>query len=140
VPSRIVRHYDEAVANYQDGRWQSATQIAGVVLEGVVKDLLEQAGATSSGRLADDLKSIAGKVELTRPLTDAADALRLVRNLASHYDQRGEVTEDLASEMLDLLDTVLQYLLLVPAQASRLKDRLRQDGLADGIGAAVSSD
>lgn len=140
VPERIVRHYAEAIANYESGRWQSATQVAGVVLEGVVKDQLDRAGASSSGRgLGEDLKLVAQNVELALPLTDAADALRLVRNLASHYDQRGEVTEDLASEMFDLLDTVLQYLLLVPAQVSRLKDRLRQDESADDPASARST-
>lgn len=48
-------------------------------------------------------------------------------NVASHFDEGREITEEIASETLDLLEAFIEYLVLLPARTHRLTELLEQE-------------
>ena len=57
---------------------------------------------------------LAEQHDLEAPIRRLGDALRAGGNLASHFDDRGDVTPELATEMLDLLDAFIEYFVILP--------------------------
>jgi hypothetical protein len=130
VPARVLGAYREVNAAYEYHMWRAAAQQGRVVLEGVVKTLLVQAGVPREevpGNLAQALLMLATRHDLGAPIRNLGDALRLGGNLASHFDDRGDVTPELADEILDLLDSFIEYFIVLPN---------RVDGLMRGLDAA----
>lgn len=124
LSDRLVADYNEALASYSHGLWRGAAQQARTVLEGVVATILDSFGVPIEGPLAARLNLLAEKADLAKPIGDVGDVLREGGNLASHFDERSGIDELLASQMLDLLDAFIEYLILLPTQVARLKERL----------------
>ena len=73
-------------------------------------------------QLLNDLKE---KVDLTKPLTSLADALREGGNLGAHFDDlEGEPDEAAASQMLDFPDYLMDYLYVVPAKVESSRNMI----------------
>jgi hypothetical protein len=115
VPTRVLEAYQEVAAAFGYRLWRAAAQHARVALEGVVKTLLIDAGVDHPPpNLAQDLLLLAERHDLGAPIRSLGEALRAGGNLASHFDDRGDVTPELATEMLDLLDAFIEYFILLP--------------------------
>ena len=100
--------YAEVQAAYGYRIWRSATQQARVVLEGMVKTLLNEAGIDEVPNNLSRASFVGRNRHLGVPIRQLGDALRAGGNLASHFDDRGDVTEELAVEMLDWLDAFIE--------------------------------
>jgi hypothetical protein len=117
VPNRVIEAYQEGAAAYGYRMWRAAAQHARVTLEGVVKTMLISAGVDQPPpNLAQDLLLLAEKHDLGAPIRSLGEALRAGGNLASHFDDRGDVTAELATEMLDLLDAFIEYFVVLPSR------------------------
>ena len=84
-----------------------------------------QVGARSG--LAELLQRLAETVDLAKPINDVSRVLKDGGNVASHFDAAKDVTHEMAAEMLDLLDALLDYLILTPQAVERLRERLEDE-------------
>jgi hypothetical protein len=129
LPPDLVGTYHDAIESYHSGIWRGAIGQARVVLEGVVKTLLSDIeGSPVDPRvsLAQLFDRLADKKDLATPIKDVSQVMRAGGNIASHFEAGREISTEMATEMLDLLDAFLDYLLLLPEQVERLRKRLEQ--------------
>jgi hypothetical protein len=120
--------YTDAAGSLRDGRWSAAVSEARRTLEGLVKHLLKDRGATTSDRLQQLIEKLASTVDLTRPLMDTAHTVRQGGNVGAHFDTEILADEPLANELLALVEAFVEYLLLLPSRVASLRDHL--DGAA----------
>lgn len=121
--------YDEATTTLTDGHASSATIQARRTLEGLVKHLLQDVGQEASLRapLNQLIKTLAKHLDLAKPLTDTAHAVREGGNLGAHYDVRTTATPDLARKTVELIEAIADYLLVLPQKVEELRALLEQD-------------
>jgi hypothetical protein len=122
LPRRLVADYRSALESYQHGLWRGAAQHARIVLEGVVKHLLTSGEGASKRPIPGKQMSLAGSIQflaehtdLAKPIRDVAEVMREGGNVASHFDDRRDVNRTMATDMLDLLDAFVDYLVLLGA-------------------------
>jgi hypothetical protein len=121
VSSRVLSTYADVGVAYGYHMWRAAAQQARVALEGIVKMLLNDAGVDAvPNNLSQELLLLAEKHDLGAPIRRLGDALRAGGNLASHFDDRGDVTPELATEIVDLLDAFIQYFIILPNRVEAL--------------------
>jgi Domain of unknown function (DUF4145) len=127
LPPGLAHTYSDAIESYNHGLYRGAAGQARVVLEGAVKTLLtdiEGSPVDPREALARLLDELGKKKDLAKPIKDVSQVMREGGNLASHFNEDKPIGPDLATEMLDLLDAFLDYLLLLPQMVERLRDRL----------------
>jgi len=118
VPSEIAKAYASTVNVYNAGEWTATAVCCRRVLEGVAKNLLPE--DMQKKPLAHQLNDLKTKVDLAKPLTSLADALRKGGNLGAHFDLEREPDEATASQMVDLLEYLMEYLYVLPADVESL--------------------
>lgn len=133
--------YEEAFANHSDGRWSSAVVQARRTLEGVVRDLL---GSPPEERrmLGALLKDLAEEDGLADPLLATAEVVKDGGNIGGHLDYQRPADERLSTDALLLLDSIVQYLLVLPVRVELLRahiDGTAADDVAEGAGDEASS-
>jgi hypothetical protein len=143
VPPEIGRAYAATVAAFNAGLWPATGACCRRVLEGVAKNRL---GEDSRGRrLVQLLNDLKAKVDLiTEPLASLADALREGGNLGAHFDDlERESDQAAASQMLDFLDYLMDYLYVLPAKVESFRKMIgsqNQGATATPVDRAQESD
>jgi hypothetical protein len=121
----LIRDYRGALDSYEAGLWRPAASYARTIFEGIVKALLpESEKFDRNGRplsLATLFERLATSRDLAQPIKNVGDVLREGGNLASHFEEGVEITPELATEVLDLLDSMMEYLFVIPRRVDRLK-------------------
>jgi hypothetical protein len=132
VPPEIGRAYVATVAAFNAGLWPATGACCRRVLEGVAKHRL---GEDSRGRrLVQLLNDLKVKVDLAKPLTSLADALREGGNLGAHFDDlEREPDQAAAGQMLDFLDYLMDYLYVLPAKVESFRNMI--GGQSEGAAA-----
>ena len=74
--------------------------------------------------LAEQIKQLKDKVDLTKPLTNLSDGVRAGGNLGAHFNEDREPDRELVEAMLDLLEYLMEYVFTLPAMTQRLDKRL----------------
>jgi len=123
VPPEIGRAYAATIAAFNAGLWPATGACCRRVLEGVAKHRL---GKDSRGRrLVQLLYDLKEKVNLAEPLTSLADALREGGNLGAHFDDlEREPDQATASQMLDFLDYLVDYVYVLPAKVQSFRNMI----------------
>jgi hypothetical protein len=91
-------------------------------LEGLVSYQLGEEGIKEP--LADQLKALSGKRDLTEPLIHLANKVRMGGNFAAHFNLEKEPDKEIAEIMLDLLDFFVEYFYAMKDKAARLEGRI----------------
>lgn len=118
IPPDIGRAYVSTVSVFNAGVWPATATCCRRVVEGIAQNLLPE--DMQNKPLAQQLDELKTKVDLTKPLTSLADALRKGGNLGAHFDLAKEPDESTASQMVDLLEYLIEYLYILPAQVESL--------------------
>lgn len=121
--------YDEATTTLASGHASSATIQARRTLEGLVKHLLQAADSKVEirGPLDRLIRDLTTSLDLAKPLTDTAHAVRQGGNLGAHYDARTIATKELANKTIDLFEAIADYLLVLPEKVEALRGLLERD-------------
>lgn len=142
LPERLIRDYHAVLDCYASGHWRAATGQARIVLEGLVKHLLSQSRidvSDSRRRTLGELFAELGKRDLVKPIRDVGDVVREGGNLASHFDADRDITPELAGETLELLDSFINYMILIPERVTRLKTLISGDKASRNSVSSVDS-
>lgn len=120
--AKLHRAYMSALTTYDKGAIESVPVAVGRALEGIVKTYLTAQGIkVGKPMLAPLLTQLARDVDLSKPLKELTDAIRVGRNIGAHFDEDMDPSAEMAERMLDLLDVIVEYLYVLPAQIEELK-------------------
>lgn len=125
VGNGLRRDYEAAVQSFEHGLWRPAAQSARLVLEAVVASRLGQPDRFAP--LDERLRSLADAVDLAGPIYDAAEAIRPGGNLAAHFDDDRDFDQNAATEMLELINYLLDYLFVLPNGVAHLRASVELD-------------
>ncbi len=117
LPIEIAKEY-EATLKVRKISSNACAVLARRTLEAICK----QQGATG-GSLFQQLDSLLKSASIPPLLADIAHLGRQIGNLGAHFG-KGEATDEDVDVMLDFLETILEYLYVIPAKVASVKSRL----------------
>ena len=125
VSNGLRRDYEAAIQSFEHGLWRPAAQSARLVLETIVATRLGPHDRFAP--LADRLRQLADAVDLAGPIEDAAEAIKDGGNLAAHFDDERDFDQNAATEMLELINYLLDYLFVLPNGVQHLRASVEMD-------------
>ena len=127
---RVRKAYVDSVHAYNVKHWSASAMMCGVALEGITKSLLPK--ELRKGSLAKQLRALPDHINLSKPISDLTDGIRRGRNIAAHFDEELEIDEPTAAKLIDLLESAIEYLFVLPDRIEKMDEQLR--GLSDVSG------
>ncbi|THF84999.1 DUF4145 domain-containing protein [Deinococcus sp. KSM4-11] len=73
-------------------------------------------GGEKSKGLYAAIKGLPDIIDLEKPFLDIADAIRHAGNVGPHYKAGRKIPNEIRSEMMDMLDQLLEFLYIIPHQ------------------------
>ncbi len=117
LPKVIKKEYEETL-KVKDSSIVAAAVLARRTLEAIFTQ------ENAAGRTLEDKVNNLIHTDRIPPLVaDLAHLGRKIGNLGAHFNKE-EVTEEDISVMLDFLETILEYLYVLPAKVAEVKERL----------------
>lgn len=146
----IFDAYEEAVGCFNDGRWRAVVTECGRALEGITQDKFvtkEQrealAAIAQSGEL--DVSSNASEFRqqvagiLFGPLLDLTKVIRLGRLTGAHFNLKRKADQEIAREVLDLTEYVIQYFYTLQPRAEALRVKIDEMEISNASSEPESS-
>jgi hypothetical protein len=124
LPPRLATAYSQAIAVFNARLWNVTASCCRQVLEAVARGLLPSYEVQES--LGQNLKRLAGSIELKRPLESMAFIVRDGGKLTAHFDLTAEPDEHTARLMLDLTEYLLTYTYTLPKLTEQLRQKLER--------------
>lgn len=122
LPDPLRRAFLATIDAFNAGNY-AATAVSGRrTLEGIFKVILSRdAGRKSLNEL---IKLASQEIDLAAPLTKLAHAVRDGGNLGAHFDMENEPDEQVAKQIVELVDYLISYLYVLPRRIEALEDTL----------------
>lgn len=124
IPKEIANEYSHSIQLYNDARWTEVGFRARRTLEAVVSKLLSE--NEKSGILARDLSKLSDHPDLRKPITELSDALRMGGNFSAHFQGATAPTKETAEAMVALVESMLEYLFIVPSRTEELSRHIEK--------------
>ncbi len=127
---RVRLAYTSVLDTYNKGALMAIPSMVGRALEGIVKHQLKgnkEVDLVKVRMLGPLLDLLAEKVDLSLPLKDLAKALTDARNVGTHFDIDIEPNKDMAVKMLELLEVIIEYIYVLPAQVISFRTYITRD-------------
>jgi len=118
--------YESAIKVYNVGEWNATAVMVRRLLEGITQDLLPD---VKNKPLAKRLQDLPDYVDLKKPILTLADALRKGGNLGAHFNLEHTPDHKIATQMMDLLDYLIEYLYILPKRIDDLHDDIEGNTL-----------
>jgi hypothetical protein len=144
VDPDVYDAYTAAIDCYNKGIWRSVVTESGRVLEGITKTVFikkkyrKVLGEITKNQNNSIQKRKEEKTEefeirkteeetkrtLFKPLLELNSAVRLGRLTGAHFKVKGDATQEIAKEVLDLVEYQLIYFFQLTANVERLKEKI----------------
>lgn len=125
VPEALFRSYLSTVDAYNSGNYVATAVCCRRTLEGLFQGLLPDNETNQT--LARAIRAVAESVDLSEPIRKLADVLRHGGNLGAHFNAEKEPDEQMALQMLKLLENLIDYLHVLPKEINSLEGLLDRD-------------
>ena len=122
LASPLGRTYDSALRLYNKGEWGPAALVMRHLLEGLAARLLPDDKRELP--LSRQLDALPKDVDLTRPLHDIAPLLASGGAFGREFDDEAAITQATASQLLELSEQLVAYLVVLPGTMAELKSRI----------------
>jgi hypothetical protein len=122
VPEPLKRSYVSTVRALDSNNYVATAVCARRTLEGIFKYALPPGQETLNLHRA--IQRVQETRDLAKPLTTLSHAIRQGGNLGAHFDAEREPTAQLAEQMVELLEYLIEYLYTLPADIARLEESL----------------
>ena len=128
-PSHLYESYEEAVNCHRYRRWRATVTECGRALEIISKDRfptaeerkkLKKIGESSGQIISEDIPEV-----LFKPIISLNQAIRLGRNSGAHFNITKPADEEIATEVLDMLEYVIEYFYSLPNRVEKIKKELK---------------
>lgn len=125
VPEPLKRSFASTVDAFNARNFVATSVCCRRTLEGIIKYLLPE--DKRKGNLIRLIDLAAASLDLAAPLKSLSHAIRDGGNLGAYFDEEREPTEELARQMVELLDYLIAYLYVLPGQIAGLEQSLGKD-------------
>jgi hypothetical protein len=122
VPTPLQRSYESAVLALAAENYVATAVCSRRTLEGIFKYALPS--DKQNLPLAKAIEAVNESTDLSAPLRLLAHAIRQGGNLGAHFDAEREPTAELAQQMVDLLEYLIEFLYSLPRQITDLEEQL----------------
>jgi hypothetical protein len=118
----LERAYVSTVEAYNARNYVATAVCCRRTLEGVFKTLLSE--DKKALPLAKAIESAAADVDFAAPIRALADVVRKGGNLGAHFDGEQEPSQELALAMVRLLESLIEYLFVLPKSIAEAEQEL----------------
>lgn len=115
--------YESTLNVFNSGEWNGTTVLARRLLEGITYDILPE--DVKSTNLSKRLSEIPNHVDLQKPIVTLNEALRKSGNLGAHFDAQKKSNKKIATQMLNLLDYLIEYIYILPNRIEELHSEIK---------------
>ncbi len=122
IPEPLYRSYISTIDAYNSGNYVATAVCCRRTLEGLFQGLLPEGERVHN--LARAISQVADTVNLSEPIGNFANVLRQGGNLGAHFDNEKEPDEEMALQMLTLLENLIDFLHVLPQEISSLEQLL----------------
>ncbi|MCH2451066.1 MAG: DUF4145 domain-containing protein [Gracilimonas sp.] len=124
---RVKKAYLEAIDAYNSKQWIPAAIMCGRALEGITVSLLPE--DKRKGNFAKQLRELPNHIDINKTLSDLTNGIRKGRNIAAHFDESLDIDETVSAMLLDLLDSIIEYLFVLPENIESLDKKLQSEDI-----------
>lgn len=110
-PSQPAKYYLQALASLDFKSWDGAVLLSRTAIQSIMKLMNAPAG-----NLKSQIDSLVTSGSLVQSIAKWAHRIRVLGNEAAHADDESEITESDARQITSLVEYLLQYLYVLPAQ------------------------
>lgn len=121
VPDPIARSYNSSVDALNSRNFVATAVLCRRTLEGLFKLLAGSGGKNLT--LAQAITKVSENQDLSLPLKHLADAVRHGGNLAAHFDEDREPTPEMAEEMVELVEYIIDFIHILPNKIEKLNNK-----------------
>lgn len=132
VPEALRRAFSSAASAFNSSNYVATAVCARRTLEGIFKYRLPE--SDRKGTLAQLIDRTMNSIDLAAPLASLSHAIRDGGNLGAHFDSDREPTEELARQMVELLNYLISYLYVLPKEIQKLEASLESEPLSSAPG------
>lgn len=125
ISEALYRSYTSTIDAYNSGNYVATAVCCRRTLEGLFQGLLPEGKKINN--LAKAITEVAGSVDLAEPIRNLANVLRHGGNLGAHFDMEKEPDEQMAFQMLTLLENLIDFLHVLPQEISNLEQLLDKE-------------
>lgn len=125
VPDALKRSFISTIDAYKSGNFPATAVCCRRTLEGIFKFLIKN--NSSNKNLYNLIDQAIKDIDLAKPLSDLSHAIRDGGNLGAHFDMEKEPNEEMARQMVELLDYLISYLYTLPNKITKLEQILDKD-------------
>lgn len=118
----LARTYESALKLYNQGDWGPSALIVRHLLGGLCTHLLGE--DTREHPLVQQLDALPARLDLARPLTDIGPMFAATGAFGRHFDDEGSIDQALAEQLLDLMEHIVRYAVVMPATTTELRGRI----------------
>ena len=121
LPERVSRAYEALLNVHKAGEWTAVASLAGRVLEAIAREAVPD--AESGAAVHELVERIPEHTLLAKPLHDLAAALHPGEALGRLVSMETPADEGSAATMIEAVEMLAQYLLLLPERFEALSNR-----------------
>ncbi|MGC0117558.1 DUF4145 domain-containing protein [Pseudoalteromonas piscicida] len=125
ISEPLFRSYTSTIEAYNSGNYVATAVCCRRTLEGLFQELLPEGEKVNN--LAKAITKVADTVELSLPIKNLANVLRHGGNLGAHFDMEKEPDDQMALQMLTLLENLIEFLHVLPNEISALEKLLDKE-------------
>jgi hypothetical protein len=125
IPPQLQRAFASTIDSFNSSNYTATAVGARRTLEGIFQYLLPENERNKP--LARLIEAATGSVDLAAPLKSLSHAIRGGGNLGAHFDPDKEPDENMARQMLELLDYLISYLYVLPKKITDLESNLQEN-------------
>jgi hypothetical protein len=122
LPSDLERVYKSAVNVHNMKDWTATAVMANRVLDSITRNFLSDEDQAQP--LAKQLTALANQVDMTEPVILLGQLLDKESNLSDLLGLEKEASEETANLIIDLLDSLIEYLYILPQTIIQLQKRI----------------
>jgi hypothetical protein len=122
IPEPLQRSLISTIDSYNGKNYVATAVGCRRTLEGIFKYLLPKEKRNEV--LAKLINHTKEEVDLAAPLSSLSHAIRDGGNLGAHFDMEKEPDENMARQMVELIDYLISYLYILPKEIEKLEESL----------------
>lgn len=124
IEDGLKRAYFSTINVLNAQEWTATTILCRRVLEGITQSIVAEEHKNKN--LPTQIRALLTQIDLSKPISTLADAIRKGGNLGAHFDLEKEPNQEIASLMVDLLDDLIEYIFILPGRIQHLHDKMEK--------------
>jgi Domain of unknown function (DUF4145) len=121
APERVQKAYADTLATLNSGISSAVATLARKTLEGIIKLSYPNPEGIKDRSLFKLIRDLPQNKDLGKPIMELSYAMREGGNLSAHFDLEKDTDAESAEKMVELLESLIEYLYVIPSRVDALK-------------------